>query len=192
MHRADIRTLKILEEFENGQSASQRELAKKLNISLGLVNSFVARLAKKGYFKITHIPKKRVRYVLTAEGAAEKSRLTYDYISYSYKFYRAACQRIRDLLARIEQQNAEHVVLCGVNDLAEIIYIHLQETSMKLAAVADDHKAGQRFFRSEIIKIDQIPQIKFDKLIITGSDARDVSAARLEEMGVLPEMIVTV
>jgi DNA-binding MarR family transcriptional regulator len=192
MDRSDIRTLKILEEFENDQAASQRDLAKKLNISLGLVNSFVGRLAKKGYFKITHIPKKRVRYVLTAEGAAEKSRLAYDYIRYSYQFYKSASQRIRDLLAHLERQNVEFLVLCGANDLAEIIYIHLQETSLKMAAIADDHKAGQRFFRNEIIRVDQIPLVKFDKLIITGSDARDVSIARLKEIGIRPESVVTV
>ena len=190
MDRADIRTLKILEEFENGQAASQRDLAKKLNISLGLVNSFVRRLTKKGYFKVTHIPKKRVRYVLTPEGASEKTRLTYEYIRYSYRFYKSASQKIGDLLADIERQNAEHLVLCGANDFAEIIYIYIQETSMRVVAIADDHKAGKRFFRNEIIRVDQIPQIKFDKVIITGSDAHDVSLERLEKIGVLPETIV--
>ena len=57
MDAQDIRTLKIFEEIESDQAPSQRELAQKLNVSLGLVNSFVKRLAHMGYFKVTTIPK---------------------------------------------------------------------------------------------------------------------------------------
>ena len=59
MDNQDIRTLKILEEIGTDNVPSQRELARKLNVSLGLVNSFVKRLAQKGYFKVTTIPKCR-------------------------------------------------------------------------------------------------------------------------------------
>jgi len=84
MDHKDIRTLKLLEEIEENHVQSQRELAKKLNISLGLVNSFIKRLAHKGFFKITTIPKNRVKYILTPEGAVEKTRLAYKYIQHSY------------------------------------------------------------------------------------------------------------
>ena len=86
MNKIDIRTLKILEEIENDHTPSQRDLSKKLNISLGLVNSFVKRLVQKGYLKITTIPKNRVKYILTPKGAAEKTRLTYQYIQHSLAF----------------------------------------------------------------------------------------------------------
>ena len=72
MDQQDIRTLKILEEIEEDQSPSQRAIARKLNISLGLANSFITRLVNKGYFKITNIPANRVKYILTPKGTAEK------------------------------------------------------------------------------------------------------------------------
>jgi len=72
MDNQDLRTLKILEEIEKDKTPSQRYLAGKLNISLGLVNSFIKRLAQKGLFKIKNIPKNRVKYILTPKGAAEK------------------------------------------------------------------------------------------------------------------------
>jgi len=61
MDHQDLRTLQILEEIGNDHVPSQRELARKLNVSLGLVNSFVKRLAHKGYFKIRNVPKNRVK-----------------------------------------------------------------------------------------------------------------------------------
>ena len=87
MNHHDIHALRILEEIEKDNSQSQRELARKLDISLGLVNSFVKRLAQKGYFKITTIPKNRAKYILTPKGFAEKTRLTYEFIQYSFHFY---------------------------------------------------------------------------------------------------------
>ena len=61
MDTQDIRTLKILEEIEGNKTPSQRYLSDQLNISLGLVNSFIKRLAQKGYFKVTAIPRNRVK-----------------------------------------------------------------------------------------------------------------------------------
>ena len=61
MDNQDLRTLKILEEIDKENAPSQRELAKELNISLGLVNSFIKRLVKTGYFKITNIQKNRIK-----------------------------------------------------------------------------------------------------------------------------------
>ncbi len=51
MDTEDLRILKILEEIDTDHTPSQRELAKKLNISLGLINSFINRLGRKGYFE---------------------------------------------------------------------------------------------------------------------------------------------
>ena len=86
----DLRTLRLLDAIERRKSPSQRDLARVLGVSLGLVNSFVRRLAQKGYFKITHLPRNRIRYILTPKGAAEKSRLTYAYLQFSHPFYRMA------------------------------------------------------------------------------------------------------
>ncbi|MBA3036925.1 MAG: winged helix-turn-helix transcriptional regulator [Desulfobacterium sp.] len=55
MKNPDIHTLKILEEIDKGTVPSQRDIAKNLNISLGLVNSFIKRLVRKGFLKITFL-----------------------------------------------------------------------------------------------------------------------------------------
>jgi len=106
MDHKDIRTLKLLEEIEEDHVQSQRELAKKLNISLGLVNSFINRLAQKGFFKITTIPKNRVKYILTPEGAIEKTRLGYKYIQHSYKFYKNARHNSVNFFKNLRQRES--------------------------------------------------------------------------------------
>ena len=136
----DLRTLQLLEEIEKNHMPSQRHLARQLNISLGLVNSFVKRLAQKGYFKITHIPKNRVKYILTPKGAAEKTRLTYEYIKYSYTFYRDARIKLRKLLSELEGQGVGSIAFYGISDFAEIAFLSLQETGISLAAIFDNQK----------------------------------------------------
>jgi len=167
MDNHDIRTLKILEEIDNDHVPSQRDLAVKLNISLGLVNSFIKRLANKGYFKITSVPKNRVRYILTPKGAAEKARLTYEYIQYSYRFYKNVREKLKIILKDLEKNGIRKVVFYGAGDFAEITYISLQETALKLLSVYDNKKSGEYFLDMEIKNVSSLNPNDFDRLIIT-------------------------
>ncbi len=44
------RSLQILDELSNNDSLTQRELSSSLGIALGLVNSYIKNLIKKGYY----------------------------------------------------------------------------------------------------------------------------------------------
>jgi DNA-binding MarR family transcriptional regulator len=170
MDNQDLRTLKILEEIEKDKTPSQRYLAGKLNISLGLVNSFIKRLAQKGLFKIKNIPKNRVKYILTPKGAAEKTRLTYKYIQYSFQFYKSAREKLRILFYGLTKNGNKKIVFYGAGDLAEIAFISLQEVPIELVAVVDDNKAGEIFMDFVITDSDYLSTIYFDKIIITSID----------------------
>jgi DNA-binding MarR family transcriptional regulator len=173
MDNNDLRTLKIFEEIEHDHPPTQRDLAKKMNISLGLVNSFIKRLAQKGYFKINNISKNRFRYILTPKGAAEKTRLTYKYIQSSLKFYRDARIELRKLFGDFMAQKVKRIVFYGAGELAEIAYISLQETSIKLVAVVDDKKIGEIVLGIVIKDPAQIGSISFDKIFIASMEAKE-------------------
>jgi len=173
MDHHDIHALRILEEIEKDNSQSQRELARKLNISLGLVNSFIKRLAHKGYFKMTTIPKNRARYILTPQGFAEKTRLTYEFIQYSYHFYKTALGKLKTLLRTLENSGVKSVVFYGASDLAEIAYLTLKETSLELVGIVDNMKSGERFLGFTIMHPSGLTQSKYDKIIVTSINAKD-------------------
>ncbi len=184
MDQKDLRTLHLLEEIENNQSPSQRYLAERLNVSLGLVNSFVKRLVNKGYCKITAIPKNRIKYILTPKGAAEKTRLTYEYIHYSYKFYKRARQNLKELFKNLEGEGVQRIVFYGADELAEIAYVSLQETTLKLTAVVDDKKIGKRFFNFKITDPNGLKSLSFDKIIITDTESNKQILEKLIENGI--------
>jgi DNA-binding MarR family transcriptional regulator len=184
MDKTDIRTLKILEEIDNDHTPSQRDLSKKLNMSLGLVNSFVKRLANKGYFKISNIPKNRVKYILTPKGAAEKTRLTYQYIQYSFEFYRNAREQLHKLFKHLMAQGVRRVVFYGTGDFAEIAFISLQETSIQMLAVVDDNNIGKKFLGGIVKDPDVLYSLSFDRILITSMISKDNVLAKLLEQGI--------
>jgi DNA-binding MarR family transcriptional regulator len=184
MDKTDIRTLKILEEIDNDHTPSQRDLSKKLNISLGLVNSFVKRLANKGYFKINNIPKNRVKYILTPKGAAEKTRLTYQYIQHSFEFYRNAREKLHKLFNYLNKQGVRRVIFYGTGDFAEIAFICLQETSIQLLAVVDDKQVGEKFLGSVVKDSASLNSLSFDRILITSMISKDNVLDKLLKQGI--------
>ncbi|MGD8771199.1 MAG: winged helix-turn-helix transcriptional regulator [Desulfobacterales bacterium] len=190
MDREDIRTLKILEEIDNDHTPSQRDLSKKLNISLGLVNSFVKRLANKGYFKINNIPKNRVKYILTPKGAAEKTRLTYQYIQHSFEFYRNAREKLHNLFKYLNKQGVRRVVFYGTGDFAEIAFISLQETSIQMSAIVDDNKSGEKFLGGVVKDPASLNSLSFDRILITTMISKDKVLEKVLEQGVPQSKVV--
>jgi len=192
MDLTDLRTLKILEKVANESTPSQRDLARDLNISLGLVNSFIKRLAKKGYFKIGHLPKNRIRYILTPRGVTEKSRLTYEYIRHSFEFYRETRQMLRDLYAELETQGVRRIVFYGAGDLAEIAYLSLQQSCIELVAVVDDGKAGNNFMEFTVFHTDRIESLWFDRILITSVNSTESILEKIATLDIPPIRVVEI
>lgn len=191
MDHRDIRTLRILEEIDKGSTPSQRDLANELNISLGLVNSFIKRMANKGYFKIVNIQKNRVKYLLTPKGVAEKTRLTYEFIKLSYQFYNGARQRLRKLYENLETEGCIRLVLYGAGDLAEIAYISTHGTTINLVAVVDGYSKGKKLFDIAIIDPVELKTLSFDKILITSVDSIDSIYRNILDNEISSNRIVT-
>ncbi len=87
MDQKSIKELEILHEISISEHVNQRHLSKKLGMAAGLVNLYMRRLAHKGYIKVSGINPRRLRYLITPRGIAEKTRLTYEFALMSYKYF---------------------------------------------------------------------------------------------------------
>lgn len=130
-------TLELLDAIEQRSDVSQRHLAAKLGIALGLTNSYLKRCARKGYVKVKEVPANRYLYYLTPKGFAEKSRLTARFLSTSLTFYRQSAESCSELYQLCEQRRWTKVVLCGVSDLAEIAYTRSAGNGVDVIGVYD-------------------------------------------------------
>ncbi|ACL02422.1 transcriptional regulator, MarR family [Desulfatibacillum aliphaticivorans] len=192
MDTQDIRTLKILEEIENGQAPSQRDLAGKLDVSLGLVNSFIKRLTQKGYFKVTTIPRNRVKYILTPKGAAEKARLTYEFIQYSFTFYKRVRENTGKFFKELEARGVKTAAFCGAGELAEIAYVSLQETSISLVCIIDDQCSKSRVLGVPVRPLGQAESLGCEHYLITAPESASKIRGFLEDAGIAADKIFLV
>jgi DNA-binding MarR family transcriptional regulator len=190
MHPQDIRTLRLLEALEADPGPSQRDLARQLNVSLGLINSFVKRLARKGYFKVTHVPKSRMRYILTPKGALEKARLTCEYIQFSYAFYKDARCRLRRLFAALSRQGIRRVAFYGVGDLAEMAFISLQEFPIRLEAVVCGSQCPGSFLGRAVQGPEQVDWTPIEAVLLTEPGPHEEAIGRLAGLGLARQRII--
>ncbi len=126
---ADTITLGVLTAIEEDDRATQRAISQDLGIALGLTNAYLKRCVKKGFIKVQQIPANRYAYYLTPQGFAEKSRLTAEYLSVSFNFFRSSREQCASLFEICERNRWSRVALAGCGDLAEIATLCLREGS---------------------------------------------------------------
>lgn len=159
--------LGLLESVERDGAQSQRRLATDLGIALGLVNAYLKRCVKKGYVKVSNVPSHRYAYYLTPQGFAEKSRLTVEYISYSFSFFRQAKSDCATLFELARERGLTRVALAGVSDLAEIAAICAVESAVKIAVVVDCRSDRSSFIGIPVVSSFDAIEANVDGVVIT-------------------------
>jgi DNA-binding MarR family transcriptional regulator len=168
--------LGLLESVERDGGQSQRKLASDLGIALGLVNAYLKRCVKKGLVKIGQAPPRRYAYYLTPHGFAEKSRLTVEYLSSSFSFFRRAREDCSSVLKAARARGWNRVALIGVSDLAEIATICALEQGITIVAVVDATARMDRFVGSPVVPAIEAVPGDFDALVITDLQAAHETA----------------
>ncbi len=133
------RALRILEHIEQNPDATQAGLAEKLGVAVGTVNFTVKRLVKKGYVHVKQLERRRLRYIITPEGIALRTRLALDSLQYSMRLYRETREQAQDLLAQVRLGGYQAVCLRGEGDLVDICRLTCLEQGLH---VQDDTPAG--------------------------------------------------
>jgi DNA-binding MarR family transcriptional regulator len=166
--------LNLLNSVEVG-ATSQRHIAAELGIALGLVNAYLKRCVKKGLVKVNQVPARRYAYYLTPSGFAEKSRLTVEYLSSSFSFFRQARSDCSDLFGHAKSKNFQNLVLAGKSDLAEIAIISAVESGVTIVAVVDKDADGTSFVGRNVVASFDDLTMPFDAVVVT--DLRNARAA---------------
>ena len=159
--------LGLLSSVENDGERSQRRIAADLGIALGLVNAYLKRCVKKGLVKVHDAPARRYAYYLTPQGFAEKSRLTVQYLSDSFSFFRKAKGDCAHVFEEAAACGFRHLVLAGRSDLAEIAILCAVEAGITVVAIVDPRTEDARFVGVDIHKAYSDVNATFDAVIVT-------------------------
>lgn len=185
-----FRTFQLMNEIESGDAISQRELASRLDIAVGLVNSYLKNLAAKGWIRIKAYPRNRYAYLLTPKGIAEKSRLAYQHLSYFNNLYIVVRHDYLRVFQTLKDRGDQEVVFCGIDEVAEIAYLSLQEVGLCLAAVIDPDKVGQSFFAHKVVATDILHVKGTSPVVVTSLKRSDELLEALVKAGVARERIL--
>ena len=159
-------TLGILNAVEENSKLTQRSIAGDLGIALGLANAYLKRCVRKGLIKVQQVPSNRYAYYLTPQGFAEKSRLTSEYLTSSFQFFRRAKVQCADLLAECERTGVTRLGLIGVSDLAEIVALSALDSKVELAGIVDSTVRIERFAGNPVFaSVDKLGPV--DALMVT-------------------------
>ena len=115
-----VRELILLEEIEHDPDVTQASLAAQLGVAVGTVNWHLKRLVSKGYVKVKRAQRRKLRYIITPEGIALRTRLTLNYIETSMRLYRRTRQRVLEILQEIQESGYDRVRIQGEGEIAEI------------------------------------------------------------------------
>jgi DNA-binding MarR family transcriptional regulator len=174
----DALTLEILQAIEGDSDITQRRLAARLGVALGLANSYFKRCAKKGLIKVRQAPANRYAYYLTPKGFAEKSRLTARYLRYSFAFYRRAGNDCHQAFAACQDNGWKRVLLCGVSELAEIATLRAGDHGIQLVGNYDPNCQQERFVQMPVLHdLGQAPE--YDACLLTDLQTTPVRHAQL-------------
>jgi len=144
----NVITLGVLSAIEEDDRATQRAISEELGIALGLTNAYLKKCVKKGYVKVRQIPANRYAYYLTPQGFAEKSRLTADYLSISFNFFRSSREQCAALFGTCEKRRWTRVALAGCGDLAEIFTLCRREDSdVEIVGIINTSAGGETMER---------------------------------------------
>ena len=187
----EYRSLLVLDEISKNGNVTQRDLSKNLGIALGLVNSYIKNLVSKGYVTVSAIPSKRYKYYLTPTGFTEKTRLTYEHLRNFTNLYRVARRDFGVLFRDLESSGIRKIAFCGVDEIAEIAYLSLKETTLELAAIADDGKQGTKFFGQSVVSIKELKEHCPELIVITSHRTEELRSSLLSA-GVRGESILDI
>jgi FlaA1/EpsC-like NDP-sugar epimerase len=103
--------------------------------------------------------------LLTPQGFAEKSRLTYLYMQHSLSHYRDMRARLRETLSLATKTGMKRVVIYGTGELAEMAYLSLREMQLTLVGFVDDGQQ-ESFLSYPVWQPEVLAKWEFDSVLL--------------------------
>jgi len=152
--------LDTLLEIKDNPSLSQRSLAHNLNISLGLTNAILQNLIHRGWVKAQKMTGRKILYLITPQGMSRAANLVYDRFRETQNYYQYTKELLTSYLNDLYIKDERRVVIYGINHLAEITYLSLLDSPLKLHSIITDDPSSskKKFLGHEVLTISEFAQ----------------------------------
>ncbi len=111
----------IMSEVSENNKVTQRELSRKLGVSVSTVNLLMNKMIREGLTKMSQVSQKQVLYMLTPKGMMEKAKKTVKYLKLHYKAIYEMKEKVKDFLEKIYNEYDAIYILISNDETGEII-----------------------------------------------------------------------
>jgi DNA-binding MarR family transcriptional regulator len=152
--------LDTLLELKENPSLSQRSLAHKLNISLGLTNSILQNLIHRGLIKVQKLTGRKILYLITPKGMVQATNFIYDRVRETQHYYQYAKDLLTAHFTNLYDKGVKSAAIYGTGQLAEITYLSLLDSPLKLDSILTDDPSSpkKKFLGHEILTLSEFAQ----------------------------------
>ena len=128
----------LLNEIAQDSLVTQANLSDRLGIAVGSVNWYIKRLIHRGWVKVSHLDRTRLKYDLTSEGMSVFTQRALLYARDSLKVYANYRQRARELVARLQSEGIKKVHVVGRDEAVDILKLTCIEAGILISDSASD------------------------------------------------------
>lgn len=152
--------LDTLLELKKNPSTTQRSLSRKLNISLGLTNSILQNLIHRGLIKAQKMTGRKILYLITPKGMVQATNFIYDRVRETQHYYQYTKELLTIHFTNLYDKGARKAVIYGTGQLAEITYLSLLDSSLKLHSIitVDPTLPKKKFLGHEVLTLSGFAQ----------------------------------
>jgi len=187
-----FRELRLLQELEEAPEITQRDLSQKQGIALGLTNTLLRNLAKKGFIHASQAGWKRWLYAITPEGFSHKLRLTVTYVRRVLDDYGKVRLILREELAPLALHQESRIALYGTGDFAELVFLGLKDIGIEeIDIYSPDYVTNSRFLGMPVRNTTSLRPGHYDKVVIAVLNDSETTVKSLRKQGIASVDIVT-
>lgn len=123
----------LLDEIAHDPMVTQANLSDRLDMAVGSVNWYVKRLITRGWVKVSHLNRTRLKYDLTPEGLAIFTQRALLFAGDSLKVYGDYRKKAKALVSELKQKNVGQVYLDGQDEVSDILRLTCIEAGIHLS-----------------------------------------------------------
>lgn len=187
-----LKELQVLTEVIASPHITQRQLSQRVGIALGLTNTILVNLTKKGYIRMGKASWRRRLYTLTPEGFSYKIKLTLGYVRRFIDDYRKIRHTLIEELQPLNLYEPSRIAMYGTSEFAELVYLALQDLGVEdIEMFGAKETAGRKFLGVTINDISMLDAKRFDKILISDINDVESSIEKLASIGVVPVQMMS-
>ncbi|WKZ46666.1 MAG: winged helix-turn-helix transcriptional regulator [Anaerolineales bacterium] len=122
----------LLNEIAQDSLVTQANLSDRLGIAVGSVNWYIKRLISRGWVKVSHLDRTRLKYDLTADGMAVFTQRALNYARDSLKVYGGLREQAKSLVKELRQDGIQRAYIDGNDEMMDILRLTCIEAGIQL------------------------------------------------------------